>query len=440
MKCLELIVFLLIGSSNGFSAEQETILDLKQVLKIAKANNPTLQLAKEKENEIDALKKLTTSYLFPTLTWNLNGNYQKDAVYNGSPKFNGDPYNLYTSDLKLSQTLYAYGSISAVKQIDYQKKIQDLNAEIQERTLTQNIIQSFYQFILYQHSLENLLKTQDIIHKSLSTANDRYRTGRGQLLDVLQVKTQLALLSPQIDSAKNQLETSANQLTFYMGEKERSTFKLKGSLKTLLLKNIQKYIDLKNFHLPEYEVNKLQLEAMDYTKDVTYGKDFPTVKLVGDYLYNNYKKSELFSDYSHAWAIQVQLSIPLFSGFSSQYERQQLLSQETQLYHTKHDLEDSLSLNQVTSLRNLQTAEASLDSAATAASLAEQSQNEAHRNYKLATIDFLQFLTVEQAALQAKTALDQLKYQSILAYSNYFMASGQPLSVLVDILTDEGMN
>lgn len=440
MKFLGLIVLLFLNSPNIFSGELETILDLKQVLKIAKANNPTLLLAKEKENEIDAQKKLTTSYLFPSVSWSLNGNYQKDAVYTGTPKFSGDPYNLYTSDLKLSQTLFAYGSVSAIKQIEYQKKIQVLSAEIQERTLTQNVIQSFYQFILYQHSLENLLKTQEIIQKSLSTANERYRIGRGQLLDVLQVKTQLALLSPQIENAKNQLETSANQLTFYMGEKERSKFKLKGSLKTLLLKNIQKHIDLKNFRLPEYEMNKLQLEAMEYTKDVTYAKDFPTVKLVGDYLYNNYKKSELFSDYSHAWAVQLQLNIPLFSGFSSQYERQQLISQETQLYHSKHDLEDSLSLNQVTSLRNLQTAEASLDSAATAASLAEQSQNEAHRNYKLATIDFLQFLTVEQAALQAKTALDQLKYQSIIAYANYFMASGQSLSVLVDILSDEGMN
>lgn len=437
MKFLGLFVLILTGIPSGFAKEQETILDLKQVLKIAKANNPNLKLAEEKKNEIDAVKKLTTSYLFPTLTWGLAGNYQKDAVYTGSPKFSGDPYNLYTSDLKLSQTLYAYGSLSAVKQIDYQKKIQDLAIEIQERTLTQNVIQSFYQFILNQHSLENLLKTQEIIQKSLSTANDRYRTGRGQLLDVLQVKTQLALLSPQIDTAKNQLETAANQLTYYMGEKERSKFKLKGSLKTLLLSNIQKQIDLKNYHLPEYESNKLQIEEMDYTKDVTYGKDFPTLKVVGDYLYNNYKKSELFSDYSHAWAIQVQLNIPLFSGFSSQYEKQQLLSQESQLYHAKHDLEDSLSLNQITSLRNLQTAETSLESAATAANLAEQSQKEANRNYKLATIDFLQFLTVEQAALQAKTALNQLKFQSIVAYSNYFVASGQPLSVLVDILTDE---
>ena len=92
---------------------------------------------------------------------------------------------------------------------------------------------------------------------------------------------------------------------------------------------------------------------------------------------------------------------------------------------------------QVSSLKNLQTSEASLVSSEAAVRLSEQSQNEAARLYKLSQIDFLQFLTVQQAALQAKTSLDQLKFQTILAYSNYFVATGQPLRKLVDILTDE---
>lgn len=436
LKFLGLVAFILFNEVNA--SEVAPILDLKQVLKIAKDNNPAIQLAKEKINQIESQKSLTKSSLYPTLGWTLGSSYQKDAVYTGTPKFSGDPYNQYSSDLKLQQTLYAYGVLSAIKQVDYDKKIQDLNIEIQERNLTQNILDSFYRFILNQHLLENLLSTQDIIQKSLATANDRYRTGRGQLLDVLQVKTQLALINPQIEQAKNQLENAANQLAYYMGDKERSNLKLKGKLKTLLLKNIQKDIDFNMFHLPEHDINQMQIESLDYSKDVTYGKNFPTVKLIGDYLYNNYKKAELFSDSSHAWSVQLQLTIPLFSGFSSISEKHILNSQEAQLYRAKQDLENSLSLNQVSSLKNLQTAETSLVSAMQAASLAEQSQKEAHRNYKLATIDFLQFLSVEQAALQAKTSLDQLKFQSIIAYSHYFAASGQPLSTLVDLLTDEG--
>jgi len=417
---------------------ENSILDLKEVIKIAKENNPALQAAKEKLNQYEAQRKLSISLIYPNLTWNLGGTYLKDAVYTGSPKFNGDPYNQYSSDLKLVQPLYTKGLFSATKVAEYDKTIQASTVDILERTLTQNIIEAFYRFIFYQNSLEYLLKNQNIIQKSLATSNERYQKGRGQLLDILQVKTQLALIQPQVEQAKNQYEIAAQQLISFMGEKEHPNLRLKGSLKILLLKDVQKYIDLNKYYLPEYEINQSQITQLEYNRDVVLGKDFPTLKLVGDYLYNNYKKSELFSDYSHAWSIQLQLSIPLFSGFSSNQEISILASQNYQLRIARRDLENSLSLKQVTSLKNLASSETSLASAASAVKLAEQSQLEAGRIYRLSQIDFLQFLSVQQAALQANSSFDNLKFQSIVAYSNYFVATGQPLSKLVEILTKEG--
>ncbi|MGZ3789157.1 MAG: TolC family protein, partial [Bacteriovorax sp.] len=279
----------------------------------------------------------------------------------------------------------------------------------------------------------------EILQKSLATSNKRYQTGRGQMLDILQVKTQLALIEPQVELARSQFMIAGQQLVNFMGEKVQDNFKLKGRLKTLLFKNVQKYIDLKNFRLPEYEINQLQLTQLDYSRDVILGKHFPSIKLVGDYLYNNYKKSDLFSDYSHAWAIALQVNIPLFSGFSSNQEKSILASQDAQLRIARKDLENSLTLQQISSLRNLQTSETTLVSSEAAVKLAEEAQLEANRLYKLSQIDFLQFLTVQQAALQAKSSLDQLKFQSILSYSNYFVATGQSLDILVNVLTDEGV-
>lgn len=431
------LFFFVVCSSTTAIASEASPLDLNEVIRIARLNNPSLQAAREKLNQYDSQKKLTQSFLYPNLSWNLTGTYLKDAVYTGNPKFNGDPYNQYASDVKLVQTLYGKGLFSAIDVSEYDKKIQAKNIEIGERNLTQNIIEAFYRFILDQHSLENLLKNQEIIQKALTTSKQRYDKGRGQLLDILQVKTQLALIQPQVDQAKNQFEIAAQQLINFMGEKEHSDLKIKGQLKTLLLKDVKKYIDLKNYNLPEYDANLLQLNQLDYSRNVLLGKDFPTLKLIGDYLYNNYKKSDLFSDYSHAWAIQLQLSIPLFSGFSSSAEKAIVNSEASQLRIARRDLENSLSLKQVVSLKNLETSETSLVSAEAAVKLATEAQQEANRIYKLSQIDFLQFLLVQQAALQAKSSYDLLKFQSILAYSNYFVATGQPLNKLVEILTRE---
>ena len=433
---MRLGLLVLFFSINAFA--DSDALDLKEVIRIAKENNPKIIAAREKIAQFEAQTKLAKSFIYPNLSWNLAGTYLKDPVYTGSPKFNGDPYNQYSSDLKLNQTLYTKGLFSAINFANYDKKIQDVNLEIAERTLTQSIIDAFYKFILNQQALDNLLKNQEIIQKALKTSNDRYQRGRGQLLDILQVKTQLALIQPQVEQAKNDFVIAGPQLVNFMGDKERPDFKLKGRLKTLLLKEVQRYVDLKNFRLPEYELNQLQITQLDYNRDVVLGKNYPTIKLVGDYLYNNYKKSELFSDYSHSWAIQLQLTIPLFSGFSSNQERAILASQDSQLRIARKDLENSLSLQQVSSIRNLETAEASLVSSEAAVKLAEQTQAESERLYRLSQIDFLQFLTVQQAALQAKSSLDQLKYKSIIAYSNYFVATGQSLDTLVNILTDSG--
>lgn len=437
---MRICFFILVLINFNIIASEGPAFDLKEIIKIATTNNPTLLAAKEKVHQYEAQKKLTTSPLYPSLSWTLGGNYQKDAVYTGTPKFGGDPYNLYSSDLKLTQTLFTKGLWSAIRVVDFDKKIQLANIEILERTLTQNVIEAFYRFILNQQSLETLLKNQEIIQKALLTSNQRYQKGRGQLLDVLQVKTQLALIQPQVEQAKNQFEIAAQQLINYMGEKEHANLKIKGQLKLLLLKEVQKVLDLQNYYLPEYEINQLQLTQLDFSREVTTGKDFPTVKLVGDYLYNNYKKSDIFSDYSHAWAVQVQLNVPLFSGFSSNQERSIYTSQKSQLRIARRDLEDALSLKQVTSFKNVKSAEISLVSSAEAVKLAGESQNEASRLYKLSQIDFLQFLTVQQAALQAQLSFNLLKFQSIVAYSNYFVATGQPITRLVDLLAKEGTN
>ena len=432
------IFIFLIGHSPVLLSVENEILTLKEVINVAHEKNPSLQEAREKLTQYEFQKTLAYSSLYPTLNWNLAGTYLKDAVYTGSAKFNGDPYNQYSSDLKLVQSLYSKGIFSAVSSAEYDKKIQSASIEIQERNLTQNIIEAFYRFILYQKSMDNLLKNQNIIQKTLATSYHRYQVGRGQYLDVLQVKTQLALIQPQVEQAKNQFEIAAQQLISFMGEKEHPGLKLKGHLTTLVLKEVQKTFDLLNYNIPEHQINQLQLTQLDFTREVLLGKNYPTVKLVGDYLYNNYKKSDLFSDYSHAWNIQLQLSIPLFSGLSSTQEKSILASQNYQLRIAKQDLENNLSLKQISSLKNLEMSENSLISAELAVNLAEQSQVEASRIYKLSQIDFLQFLIVQQAAVQAKTSLDQLKFQSIVAYSNYFVATGQPLNKLVDLLTKEG--
>ena len=62
---------------------------------------------------------------------------------------------------------------------------------------------------------------------------------------------------------------------------------------------------------------------------------------------------------------------------------------------------------------------------------------EARRSYNLGSIDFLQYMQVQQAEFEAISSLNQLKFGAIVAYANYFVASGQPLATLVNALQAE---
>ena len=96
-----------------------------------------------------------------------------------------------------------------------------------------------------------------------------------------------------------------------------------------------------------------------------------------------------------------------------------------------------MALSQVESLKTLESNTVSLVAAQEAAQLADQAMTEARRNYRLTTIDFMQFLTVEQSALEANSSLDTIKYNNIVALTVYFVATGQPLSTLVDMLQEK---
>jgi outer membrane protein TolC len=252
----------------------------------------------------------------------------------------------------------------------------------------------------------------------------------------LQVKTELALLKPQIEDAHNQLESSGAQLATLLAETGKYELKLKGSLRTVTFQELQKRLHLKDARLPELERVKFEREQLNEQKDVAFGKHMPNLQLLGDYGSQSFTKAEFGNSFSRDWSVIVQLTIPLFSGFQSIDERRSFAEQDRQFDYQGRELENTLALNQVQSLKSLQSAGASLISAEEAAKLSDQSMVEVRRQYRLGTIDFIQFLTVEKNALQAYSSLDTIKFNNIVAYSKYFVATGQPLSILVDTLQE----
>lgn len=411
------------------------VLDLATAVERSLDRNPKIQEVRERESQTRFEKYNLRSSLLPTIGITAVASHQKDSVANrtvGAVPFSGDSYNLYNVGIRGEQSLFTYGIFAAVKAAELAREISEVALETSERDMTREVIKAYFKVVLKENQVRLLEGEQAAVSDVLRTAQNRLRLG-GKRIDVLQVRTQLALVKPKIDRAKNEFTAAAAELAELM--QEGTAFELSSQMPNLKVKDVEKRLDLSKFRLPELVKLRLEREQVDEARAVTLGKHLPQLKAIGSYAFANYTKAELFDPASNSWAVQLQLTVPLFSGLSSVFERRALNSRDEQLILRERDTANQLQLAQLKSRKTLESAEASLGSAEEAATLAKDSLREAQRDYRFGILDFLQFMQVQQADFEASSSLAQLRYDAIVAYADYFVASGQPIRTLVNELT-----
>jgi HAE1 family hydrophobic/amphiphilic exporter-1 len=410
-------------------------LSIQSAVQYALDRNPDVLSGREAIEQDNKNIKYAITQVFPTINATGSALKEKDAVLeNNGASFGGNAYNTYTIIGKLTQPLWDGGAILAgLSYANKDKQIKQKNLEITERTVTLSVLQAFYSVILNRENRDILNQTLKVEQQSLVTTDHYYKIGRAQLLDVLQSKTNLALLLPQIATAENQMKAQASQLVSLLHENQAKSVNLVGSLEAIDMPSVMELLPLKK-ELPEISVARLTINQFDDTITETLAPNWPSANIQASYGRDSNVKSDLFNDYATQWTVGLYVTVPIFSGLSSVYQRQALLSQQQQLRYTEQKTLDTLSYNQVQSERDLDTALANLKSSKSAADLGAASLKEAQREYRLQTINYLQLLSTQQTYLQAESSYVQAEYNYISGIANYFVASGIPLTRLLDIL------
>jgi len=412
-------------------------LSVKQAVEHALARNPTVMNDKEYLNEADENKNLAISLLFPTINGVASAYIQKDAVNtntSGNVPYNGSPFNNYLAQLQFTQPLYRGGALLAgLSYAKKDKEIHQYTLDIEERNLSVQVIQAFYNVFTNKQAWEKLLENEKVEKESLVTTERYYRIGRAQLLDVLQIKSQIALLEPQITTAENQMRSSISQLVSLMHEGKATTVNLVGSLAAVDLSTVKALVPARQ-KLPEISQGELTISQFVDKSDVTMSTYNPSMNLQGTFGQTSTTNSDLFSGLATGWTIGVYLTIPLFTGLGSIDQRKSLDSQTAQLEYGQAQLLDSLALTQVQAEQTLDTAAKVLEGSKEAAVLSRASLKEAQREFKIQTINLLQLLTSETADLTAQVAYVQSKGSYLGALATFCQATGIPIEKLVDIL------
>lgn len=431
---LSIGVFLGLSLAISPSASAAVPLALKSAVSKALESNKDMGRAREKINEAEAQIPVVRSKIFPELSVVANSTTKKDAVNSNSVAFGGESYNSHLFGVRLVQPLLSFGIFSAIDSSKKDIELRQLDAEITQRDLSASVIKVYYQVILFNRNLETLKRQQEIVQSSLRETLQRQKSGRSSLLDVLQVRTEEALLKAQLSQLESEIKVAVSELAYLMGDSKVSEIVLPSQVDFPSLEKIDYELLKKDFRAFKIEKIQLLTEQVQAQKQVTRGRHLPSLNLTAGYDYNSTRRSDLFADNSNSWNMGLQLSVPLFSGLSSIYQQRVLLSQQQQLEFERLQVISETEFHQISSREKLEAAHQSIESGAAALKLAQDSVKEAQRQFRFSTLDLTQYLNIQRSLFQAESALNSSKYNYLKALTDYYSASGQPMTKLVTFL------
>lgn len=435
-KMSQFLMFLLLFVPGlTFAQEKASTITIKSAVGAALEKYPVTRSAREKVEEADASRRSAISKAFPTMEIKATATESKSAANGQFVTFGGNPYSQYKLDLNLSQPIYAGGALTAgINYSNREKDIRQTELRIAERDLTLNVMESFYSVLLQQRQAELLKQVQVVLKQALGITERYVKIGRGQKADLLQIRSQLALISPRISQAENKVIDAVSQLAVYLGLPEQTKLTISGNLAPVSKDIYKKQKTVPPLPLLEIQRADWLVEQAENKRTVDLAKHWPSLAAVGTIGRSSYTKPELFDEFATSWSVGLQLTVPIFTGLSSFHERRLTAAQVKQLELSAEQLHSQSRSTQVQSEKDLEVAQQMLEGSQAAAKFSAAALKEAEREYRLQISDYLHLITAEENYIDSATAYNQAKYDYIIAVAKYFNATGVPLAELVDML------
>lgn len=411
-------------------------LTLTDAVSIALKRNSLYQQSLARRDETDALGRQAWSSVLPQASARLSYLYKRDNSNNPFALFGGEPYNFYQFGLEASQPLLKSGFLAGLEAARAQAQAGELDAEISRRDLVGKVIRSFHRAFLAQKELETLKALDQAQEQLFKQARRKARVGSVQKLDADLIESQLALLKPQVLEAQNLFldEVSAFARTLGVRAEAGVPLVLELDAKTTL-PDIQKQLVAAKARAVQGlrgERERLSVVQAQALKEIELSDDLPQVSLVGTWGRNAFVRSDLLNEYATAWTAGIQLSIPLFSGLSSVYERRAADARIRQAELSRQNVLDEQAHLQRSSERTLESLPERLSATERAWSAAQNAYRQAQRQFQLGTTTVFQLTDVQRTYLEARRNRDQLIQASVDALVSWYLASGwDPSELLV---------
>jgi outer membrane protein TolC len=396
--------------------ESKERLTLTKIVDIALRNSPDTRAAWSDARAAAAALGSKKGAYYPEVDGNGNVSYQKGLAAGGIS------YELttYGPTAELNWLLFNFGGREATVEEARQALLAanwTHNSTIQNVVL--NVEQAYYQYLSAKALAKAELATVKEAQTNLDAAQERHKVGVGTIADVLQAKTALSQAQLTLETIRGQIQTTRGALATAMGLPANISFDIDLPPEGLPLAHISEEVD----HFIEQAQTKrpdlaaarsLASQAEVHVRTVKAVR-YPSLLATANIGRTFYENTGSHADTSLAG---LQLQIPLFNGFSREYD---ILKAEGQAEAAKAhlaSLEQAVVLQVWTSYYNFKTAEQRVRSSEDLLESAKQSYDVALGRYKAGVGRILDLLS-------AQGGLENARAERISAYTDLFLSLAQ---------------
>lgn len=436
-----LLLYCLFSSSLLFAQTTKTnhAFSIKQAVEYASKNNVQVKNALLNIQVQEQTNRGITSAAYPSLSGSIGVTDYIDVPTQVVPgDFFGAPGQLvpvqfgvkYSSSalLQLQQLLFdgqVFVGLQARKaSMEYARK----NVEVTEEAIKTNIYKIYYQLVVSKTQIELLDANITRFEKLKHDVSELYKNGFAEKLDMDKVEVTLINLKTEKQKALNNIETGYIGLKTLMGMPIKDTLTLTdkitdADIKGNALMDSVNYTDRKDFQylqtvkqLNEYNIKRYKLSAL------------PTVAVNGVMGKQAYRNKFTFfekGDWFNITSIGLNVSIPIFSGFSRDAKVKQSKIELQQTENTINNLKLNIDSEVETARLKFKSAVETLDFQKKNIELAETVYNQTKKKFEVGTGTNTEINTAQTELKTAQTNYIAALYDAIIAKVDYLKATGK---------------
>ncbi|MEI7431907.1 MAG: TolC family protein [Betaproteobacteria bacterium] len=374
-----------------------TVFDVLEVVDLALCQNPSTREAWANARVQAAQVGVMQAAFLPALDGKVISNRISNA---------GTSSTQSSAALTLSWLLYDFGARSA--NLENARQLlsaasSTLDATVQNVFL--NALQSYYNAQAARAAVTAALESEKASRESLTAAEVRYQVGTGTPADRLQAQTAWSQAMLNRIKAEGVLKSLYGTLANVMGLDAGLPLRLADIPETLpevtFERDIEALISQARERRPDLKAAEAQIKAAQSSVDYTRAAGLPTLALgTGPSWQQTADSSNTLT--SHSSAIGLTLTVPFFSGFSTNYKVRSAQARVEVAGAQRDALRLQVALDVWSSYQSLITASQTIRTSADLLASAEQSERVALGRYKAGVGSILDLLNAQSALAAAR--------------------------------------